>query len=116
MTASQVLAEYALGLTADAIPAHVRERALQCLIDACACAIHGSRLPWSRMLLDNMLTSAGDGPCTFPAVLPRAMPPAPAALVLAASAHAFELDSLRKPGAGVHPGATVALPALMVAQ
>jgi 2-methylcitrate dehydratase PrpD len=31
-------------------------------------------------------------------------------------AHAFELDSLSKPGVGVHPGATVALPALAMAQ
>lgn len=116
MTASRTLAEYALGLKPEALPGHVRERALQCLIDAAACAIHGSKLPWSRMLLEVVLESAGSGRCAFPAVLPRKIPPASAALVLATCAHAFELDSLRKPGAGVHPGATVALPALVVAQ
>jgi 2-methylcitrate dehydratase PrpD len=42
--------------------------------------------------------------------------PSKAALVLGAMAHAFELDSLAKPGIGVHPGATVALPALAQAQ
>ena len=31
-------------------------------------------------------------------------------------AHAFELDNLRFPGAGVHPGATVAMPALAMAE
>src|SRR5207245_6391518 len=30
--------------------------------------------------------------------------------------HGFEFDTLRKPGTGVHPGATVALPALAMAQ
>jgi len=31
-------------------------------------------------------------------------------------AHAFELDNVRQPGAGVHPGATVFLPALAMAE
>lgn len=115
MTASQALSEYAVGLEAQRLPTQVREKALHCLIDASACAIHGSSLPWTRMLLETACESAANGPCTFP-TLPRALPPAQASLVLGAAAHAFELDSLRKPGAGVHPGATVAIPALMVAQ
>ena len=39
-----------------------------------------------------------------------------AALANGALAHAFELDSLTRPGAGAHPGATVFPPALAVAQ
>ena len=39
-----------------------------------------------------------------------------AALAWGAQAHAFELDSLVQPSVGVHPGATVALPALAMAQ
>ncbi len=39
-----------------------------------------------------------------------------AALANGASAHAFELASLTRPGAGAHPGATVFPPALAVAQ
>ena len=31
-------------------------------------------------------------------------------------AHAFELDNVRQPGAGVHPGATAFLPALAVGE
>ena len=42
--------------------------------------------------------------------------PRQAALCLGTFAHAFELDSLRKPGVGAHPGATVALPAFAMAQ
>ena len=39
-----------------------------------------------------------------------------AALALGAFAHSFELDNLRKPSTGVHPGANAALPALAMAQ
>src|SRR5207247_9492508 len=39
-----------------------------------------------------------------------------AALANSALAHAFELDSLTRPGAGAHPGATVLPPALAIAQ
>jgi 2-methylcitrate dehydratase PrpD len=39
-----------------------------------------------------------------------------AALANGALAHAFELDSLTRPGAGAHPGATVVPPALAIAQ
>lgn len=115
-TAAQRLAGYAAGLRFEDLPEDVVRLAKYCLIDACACAIHGSRLPWSRIVLEMTLSSAGAGPCGLLDVFPRGLPPAPAALCLGAFAHAFELDSLRKPGAGVHPGATVAMPALAVAQ
>src|ERR1700751_1381801 len=39
-----------------------------------------------------------------------------AALANGALAHAFELDSLTRPGAGAHPGATVLPPALAITQ
>ena len=39
-----------------------------------------------------------------------------AALANGVLAHAFELDSLRKPGAGVHPGATLLPPALAIGE
>ena len=39
-----------------------------------------------------------------------------AALANGALTHSFELDSLRSPGVGAHPGATIAAPALAVAQ
>ena len=48
--------------------------------------------------------------------LERRLDPRQAALGFGTFAHAFELDSLRKPGVGAHPGATVALPAFAVAQ
>jgi 2-methylcitrate dehydratase PrpD len=42
--------------------------------------------------------------------------PAQATLANGVMAHAFELDNVRQPGAGVHPGATAFLPALAIAE
>ncbi len=114
--ATRALAAYAAGLSFDILPANVVDLAQACLIDAVACAIHGSTKPWSRIVADYVEGMGASGPCLLPGALERGLPPAQAALCLGAFAHAFELDNLRKPGAGVHPGATVALPALMVAQ
>jgi 2-methylcitrate dehydratase PrpD len=114
-TAAETLAEFAVGLRFEDVPSNVMVRARHCLTDAVACAVFGSTLPWSRMLADYVDGLGATGPCRLPEALPKGLPPAPAALCLGAFSHAFELDSLRKPGAGVHPGATVALPALAMA-
>jgi len=114
--AARTLAAYATALIYEELPQHVLRLARHCLIDAVACAVHGSGLPWSRAILETASASSTSGPCRLPGALPRGLPPVPASLCLGAFAHAFELDCLRKPGAGVHPGATVALPALAVAQ
>jgi 2-methylcitrate dehydratase PrpD len=109
-----VLAGFAAGLERGDIPDAVAERATHCLIDAVACAIFGARFPWSESL--RAQTGLRDAAGFLP-ISDSASPTAirEAALVWGAQAHAFELDSLRKPGAGVHAGATVALPALAMA-
>ena len=86
-----------------------------CLIDAVACAIFGAALPVVARVAAMIAASGASGPCAVPG-FDRRLDPRQAALALGAFAHAFELDSLRKPGAGAHPGATVALPAFAVAQ
>lgn len=113
--AAPILASFAAGLRYDRIPAPIIERARQCLVDAVACAMFGMNLPWSRILL------ARTGLDTKAGFLPLAPSQTEttvreAALAWGAQAHAFELDSLVQPSVGVHPGATVALPALAVAQ
>lgn len=113
--AAPILARFAAGLRYDDIPAGVIERARQCLADAVACAMFGIRLPWSQILLAQTGLDAKAG------FLPRGAAHSltamrEAALAWGAQAHAFELDSLVQPSVGVHPGATVALPALAVAQ
>lgn len=113
--AAEVLAAYAATLRYEDLPARAVLQAKICLIDAVACAIHGAQFPWSRALIEVVRGAAGPGACSIPG-LDRRIDTCHAALALGACAHAFELDSLRKPGSGVHPGATVALPAFAMAQ
>ena len=68
------------------------------------------------MVLDEALATGAGGPCRVPGVPGKTLHVPQAALVAGAFSHAFEYDNLRKPGAGVHAGATVALPALAMAQ
>src|SRR5690349_10902413 len=109
------LAEYAAGLRYDDLPAEVIGYARDCIIDTVAACICGSALPWSRIVIDY---AERTGPGGTSRILGRgsAVQAPAAALANGALAHAFELDSLTRPGAGAHPGATVLPPALAVAQ
>ena len=114
--ATERLAAYAVATRFDDLPKVAVERAKQCLIDAVACAIFGAQFPWSAMVLAEALSTGAGGPCRVPGVPGKTLHVPQAALVAGAFSHAFEYDNLRKPGAGVHAGATVALPALLMAQ
>jgi 2-methylcitrate dehydratase PrpD len=114
--ATERLAAYAAALRFDELPAVAIERAKQCLIDAVACAIFGQRFPWSKIVLDEALATGEGGPCRLPGIADKRLHVPQAALALGTFSHAFELDNLRKPGTGVHAGATVALPAFAMAQ
>src|SRR4029079_11681771 len=115
-TAAQQLADFAVALTFDDLPASAVTLAKHCLIDAIACAVYGQRFPWSAMVLAEATASGAGGPCRLPGVDGQRLHVPQAALALGTFAHAFELDNLRMPGSGVHGGATVALPALAMAQ
>jgi len=115
-TVAEAYADYALGLKKSDIPAEILGKARHCLVDALGCALFGRTLPWSRIVLAEAVETGSGGPCRIPGEDGITLQPPQAALVLGAFCHAFELDSLRKPGVGVHPGATVALPAFAVAQ
>src|SRR5258708_38789403 len=84
-------------------------------MDTVAGGICGSALPWSRIVIDY---AERTGPGGASRILGRgsAVQAPAAALANGALAHAFELDSLTRPGAGAHPGGTVLPPALAVAQ
>jgi 2-methylcitrate dehydratase PrpD len=114
--AARALAEFATGLRYENVPPEAIAMAKRCLIDAVACAVFGARLPWSAIVARQAMSVAARGPCRLQGALEDGLTLPAAAMCLGVFAHAFELDSLRKPGAGVHPGATVALPALMAAQ
>ncbi|AZQ68267.1 MmgE/PrpD family protein [Silicimonas algicola] len=115
-TVAETHAAFARDLSLHDIPPHVAQLARHCLVDALGCAMFGRQLPWSRMILAEAVETGSGGPCEIPGEPGLRLHPPQAALALGAFCHAFELDSLRKPGAGVHAGATVALPALAVAQ
>src|SRR4051812_23170631 len=109
------LARYAAALRYEDLPAEVVACAKDAIIDTVAACICGSGLPWSRIVIDY---AERTGPGGSSRILGRgsAVQAPAAALANGALAHAFELDSLTRPGAGAHPGATVLPPALAVAQ
>ena len=72
-------------------------------------------MPWSRIVIDYAERTGPGGKSQSSAAGTSVQAPA-AALANGALAHAFELDSLTRPGAGAHPGATVLPPALAIAQ
>jgi 2-methylcitrate dehydratase PrpD len=110
------LAEYAAALRYEDLPAEVVRQAKECIADTVAAAICGSALPWSRIVIRYAeRTGPGGRSHILGSAGPAVQAPA-AALANGALAHAFELDSLTRPGAGAHPGATVLPPALAVAQ
>jgi 2-methylcitrate dehydratase PrpD len=113
--AADRLAAFAAQLAYDGLPAEVILNAKLCLIDAVACAVFGTGFSWSRAVIDLIASSASTGGGAVPEFA-RRLDPRQAALAFGTFAHAFELDSLRKPGVGAHPGATVALPAFAMAQ
>ena len=61
-TAIETLASFATGLTYEALPPKVIERARACLIDAVGCAAFGARFPWSQMVLEQAKSNGSGGP------------------------------------------------------
>jgi 2-methylcitrate dehydratase PrpD len=109
------LAEYAAALCYQDLPAPVVRQAKECIIDTVAAIICGASLPWSQIMTAYAERTGPGGKCHILGCDSAVQAPA-AALANGALAHAFELDSLTRPGAGAHPGATVLPPALAIAQ
>jgi 2-methylcitrate dehydratase PrpD len=114
-TAARTLSSFAAALDFDAIPPLDRERARACVIDAVGVALLGSRLPWGRMVADYARHYGSGGTSRMIGTAERVSAPL-AALANGVFAHGFELDSLRKPGAGVHPGAALVPVALALGE
>jgi 2-methylcitrate dehydratase PrpD len=110
------LAQYAAGLRYQDLPEAIVRRAKDCIIDTVAACICGAPLPWSRIVVDYARRTGPGGNCRILGSGAPAVQAPAAALANGALAHAFELDSLTRPGAGAHPGATVLPPALAIAQ
>ncbi len=114
--ATRLVARYAAALRYEDLPGPVVQRTKDCITDTIAAIAFGARLPWSRIILDYARRRGGGGKSrVFAPGGPRLQAPM-AAFANGALAHAFEMDNLTWPNTGVHPGATMAMPALAVAQ
>ncbi|MEE8283655.1 MAG: MmgE/PrpD family protein [Alphaproteobacteria bacterium] len=116
MSAAETLARFAADLRYQDLPLGVVGRAKDCILDSIGVAIFGSHLPWSQAILAHVSRYGTGGPATILTPGGRTTQTPFAALANGAFTHAFELDNLRQPGAGVHAGAAIAMPALAVAQ
>src|SRR5579863_6469852 len=110
-----MLARYAAGLRYEDLPPAVVAKAKDIIADTVAACICGAEMPWSRIVIEYAERTGPGGRARILGRGTSVQAPA-AALANGALAHSFELDSLTRPGAGAHPGATVLPPALAVAQ
>jgi 2-methylcitrate dehydratase PrpD len=115
MNATQRLARFAVDLNYRRIPLEVIDRAKTCILDTLAVSLYGSTKPWSRTVSGMVRDLAIRGRSTVFGEQWKSKP-AQATLANGAMAHAFELDNVRQPGSGVHPGATAFLPAFAMAE
>lgn len=110
------LAEYAASVRFADLPPEVVQRAKDSMADTIAAVLFGHDLPWSRMIVDYVERLGARGKARILTPGGAALKGPLAALANGTIAHAFELDNLTWPNSGVHPGATMFLPALAVAQ
>lgn len=113
--ATRLLARFAVDLQYRQIPAQVIDRAKACILDTLAVSLYGSTKPWSQTVSQFVRDSGLRGRSTVLGATWKAQA-AQATLANGVMAHAFELDNVRQPGAGVHPGATAVLPAFAMAE
>ena len=111
---SATLARFAADFSLDQVPAHVIARARECLIDTFAIAVRGQKTTWGALAIAQARQS--QGACRLIGLSDVHLAAEQAAFANGLLAHALELDSLRKPGAGVHPGAIVVAAALAAGQ
>src|SRR3954453_17656967 len=110
------LAKYAAALRYDELPAPVIQRAKDTIADTIAAIAFGAHLPWSRIVVDYAKRRGAGGKSRVFAPGGARLQAPMAAFANGALAHAFEMDNLTWPNTGVHPGATMCMPALAMAQ
>ena len=104
------IAEFISGLSYDAIPREVRERAKLLMLDSFGCALYGARLPWCRILQRSLAKLDRSRACAVWGTVQRLSAPH-AALANGTQVQGFELDDVHRQGV-LHVGAVV-LPALV---
>ncbi len=104
------IAAFVAGLTYDRIPADVIARIKLLILDALGCALYGTALPWSRILMTTLGGLDTTKACGVWGTAERLSAPH-AALVNGTLVQSFELDDVHRAGV-LHVGA-VTLPALL---
>ncbi|MGY9107923.1 MAG: MmgE/PrpD family protein, partial [Alphaproteobacteria bacterium] len=66
-----------------------------------------SELTWSKMVIAHATTTSGPGKANIFGPEGYKVQPAMAALANGTLSHSFELDNLRMPSVGMHPGASI---------
>ncbi|HJP73825.1 MAG TPA: MmgE/PrpD family protein [Pseudonocardiaceae bacterium] len=110
MTVTVPLAEWVADLSYHAIPADVRERAKQLLLDGVACGLVGAQLPWSRVATKATLGIEATGDATVIGTGHTTSGPA-SVLLNSTYIQGFELDDFH-PLAPLH-GNSLILPVLL---
>src|SRR3984893_7999169 len=105
-TAAESLASYAASLRHGDVPCEVVRRARDCVIDTVAACVFGHQAPAGRIIARHV-AGRSNGACHVLVSGGAPVQAEDAALANGTLAHALELDSLSKPGAGVHPGAVL---------
>jgi 2-methylcitrate dehydratase PrpD len=110
------LAQYAAGLRYEDIPAEVKLRIKNTIIDTVAVILYGGQLPWSQMVIAHAKRTGPGGKSAILGGGGVNVQAPSAALAHGTMTHAFELDNLTDPNSGSHPGAAMFSSGLAVAQ
>ena len=108
------MARFIAGLRYEAIPEAVRERIKLLILDSLGCAIFGTELEWSRILMDTLARIDSTRSCGVWGSRLRLSAPH-AALVNGTLVQSFELDDVHRQGV-LHVGAVTLPPLFAVAE
>jgi 2-methylcitrate dehydratase PrpD len=110
------LALYASQLRYEDIPADVKLRIKNTIIDTVAVILYGGQLPWSKTVIAHAKRTGPNGKSAILGGGGVKVQAPSAALAHGTMTHAFELDNLTDPNSGSHPGASMFSSGLAVAQ
>lgn len=108
------LAAFGSGLRLSAVSPHAVGQAKRSVLDTIGCALHGSTLPWARMVQE-VVRAEGGAPRAAVWGTPARTSSAQAALANATAGHSFELDDVHM-GGMFHPGSLTLAAALAVGE
>lgn len=97
VAATRLLAEFTASLSWEDVPPNVISHAKTCILDAFGCCLFGSTLPWSRILVETIVTQDAKPEASIWGTAHK-VTIAHAALANCAAGHSFELDDLHTAG------------------